>query len=171
MEEVKRFNRVLFISILIKVLGGLLCHSYSMITSCLLDILLLIISRVAMIKAEDSKGRRIITAILGIIMILSAIVMVIFSIKYPFGKVSAWIIIFALITILVKYMISCYYTNLGSRKKSGMLTYGNINSTLDFVIVVIFIVTMILSKCSRWVNILKYADQLGAALIAVYIIY
>lgn len=171
MEEVKKFNRVLFISILIKVLGGLLCHSYSMITSCLLDLLLLIISRVAMIKAEDSKGRRVITAILGVIMILSAIVMVIFSIKYPFGKVLAWIILFALVTILVKYMISCYYTNLGYRKKSGMLTYGNINSTLDFVIVVIFIVTMIFSKCSRWLDILKYADQVGTILIAIYIVY
>ena len=169
--EVKKVNRVLFIVVLIKLLGGLLTHSYTMISSCLLDLLLIIISKVAMIKKEDSKVRRVITSLIGFIMLLGAISVVVFSIIYPFGKVSAWIILFAVITMIVKYMANCYYTNVNYKRKSGMLSYGNINSTLDFVSLVIFIVVMILSKCSRWLAILKYADVVGTILIASYIGY
>ena len=44
MEEVKKFNRVLFLVVLIKILGGLLTHSYTMIASSLLELLLIILS-------------------------------------------------------------------------------------------------------------------------------
>ncbi len=169
--EVKKVNRVLFIVILLKVLGGLLTKSYTMLTSSLLDLLLIIVSKVAMIKGEDTKGRRIISTILGLVMILSGIIMIVFSIKYPFGKVSAWIILFAIVTMIVKYMANCYYTNVNYRRKVGMLSYGNINSSLDFIVFAMFIVTMIISKCSRWLEILKYADVVGTILVAGYIGY
>jgi divalent metal cation (Fe/Co/Zn/Cd) transporter len=124
-----------------------------------------------MIKGEDTKGRRVITTLLGLVMILSGIIMVIFSIKYPFGKVSAWIILFAILTMIVKYMANCYYTNVNYKRRVGMLSYGNINSSLDFIALVMFVVVMILSKCSRWLEILKYADVVGTILIAAYIGY
>ena len=111
--EVKKVNRVLFIVILIKLLGGLLTHSFTMIASCLLELLLLIVSKIAMIKGEDSTGRKIISILVGLIMILSAISLVVFSIINPISKVSAWIILFAIITMIVKYMANCYYTNVG----------------------------------------------------------
>ena len=171
MEEVKKFNRVLFLVVLIKILGGLLTHSYTMIASSLLELLLIIVSKVAVIKAEDTKYRRVITTIIGLIMILSAISLVVFSINNHMGKVSAWIILFAVLTMIAKYMTSCYYTNVSYRRKSGVLSYGNINSTLDFILFAMFIVTMILSKCSKWVSILKYVDQLGTILISGFIIY
>lgn len=171
MEDVKKINRVLFIVALIKILGGLLCHSYSMIASCVLDLLLIVVSKVAMIKGEDSKNKRIITTLIGLIIILSAVIMMVFSIKYSLGRVSAWIILFALITMLVKYMINCFYTNINYRKKNGLLSFGTINSTLDFVAVAVFIVTMILSKLSKWVGIFKYADCIGTLLISAYMVY
>ena len=65
MEEVKKFNRVLFLVVLIKILGGLLTHSYTMIASSLLELLLIIVSKVAVIIAEDNKYRRVITTIIG----------------------------------------------------------------------------------------------------------
>ena len=80
--EVKKVNRVLFIVVLLKILGGLLTHSYTMISSCVLDLLLIIISKIAMIKGEDSKGKRVVTFLIGLIMILSAIILVILSIVY-----------------------------------------------------------------------------------------
>ena len=169
--EVKKVNRVLFIVILLKVLGGLLTKSYTMLTSSLLDLLLIIVSKVAMIKGEDTKGRRVISTMLGLVMILSGIIMIVFSIKYPFGKVSAWIILFAIVTMIVKYMANCYYTNVNYRRKVGMLSYGNINSSLDFIVFAMFIVIMIISKCSRWLEILKYADVVGTILVAGYIGY
>lgn len=171
MEEVKKINRMLFIVVLIKILGGLLTHSYTMITSSVLELLLIVVSKVAVIKAEDSKGRRVITTLVGIIMLLSAFIMVAFSMKYSLGKVSAWIILFAVATMIVKYMSGCYYTNVSYRKRNGLLSYGNINSTIDFVLFAAYIVTMILSKCSKWVSIFKYADQLGTALVAGYMVY
>ena len=169
--EVKKVNRVLFIVILLKVLGGLLTKSYTMLTSSLLDLLLIIVSKIAMIKREDTKGRRVISTMLGLVMILSGIIMIVFSIKYPFGKVSAWIILFAIVTMIVKYMANCYYTNVNYRRKVGMLSYGNINSSLDFIVFAMFIVVMIISKCSRWLEILKYADVVGTILVAGYIGY
>ena len=169
--EVKKVNRVLFIVVLLKILGGLLTHSYTMISSCVLDLLLIIISKIAMIKGEDSKGKRVVTFLIGLIMILSAIILVVFSVVHPFGKVSAWIILFAIVTMIVKYMANCYYTNVSYKIKRCMLSCGNINSTLDFVALVMFIVVMILSKCSRWLSILKYADVVGTILISGYIVY
>lgn len=169
--EVKKINRLLFIVVLIKILGGLLTHSYTMITSSVLELLLIVVSKVAVIKAEDSKGRRVITTLVGVIMLLSAFIMVAFSMKYSLGKVSAWIILFAVATMIVKYMSGCYYTNVSYRKRNGLLSYGNINSTIDFVLFAAYIVTMILSKCSKWVSIFKYADQLGTALVAGYMVY
>ena len=104
-------------------------------------------------------------------MILSAVIMVIFGIKYSISKVSAWIILFALVTMLVKYMINCFYTNINYRKKNGLLSFGTLNSTLDFVAVAIFIVTMILSKLSKWIGVFKYADCVGTILISGYMVY
>lgn len=171
MEEVKKFNRVLFLVVLIKILGGLLTHSYTMITSSLLELLLLIISKMAVIKGEDTKSKRVLTTIVGMIMILSSISLVVFSIMNHASIVSAWIILFAVLTMIAKYMSSCYYTNVSYRRKSGVLSYGNLNSTLDFILFAIFIITMILSKCSKWLEILKYADQLGVILVSGFIIY
>lgn len=169
--EVKKVNRVLFIVVLLKILGGLLTHSYTMMASCLLDLLLIIISKIGMIKGEDSKGKRVLTVLFALIMIMSAVSMVTYSIMNHLGKISAWIILFAIVTMIVKYMANCYYTNVSYKRKSGMLSYGNINSSLDFITFAMFIVVMIISKCSRWLDILKYVDQLGTILIGGYIIY
>ena len=171
MVEVKKINRILYIIVLVKILGGLLCRSYSMIASCLLDLFLIIISKMAMVNKEDSKGKKVTTTLIGLIMILSGVLLAIYSFRNDLGKVSAWIIFFGIVTMMVKYMINCFYTNVNYRMKSGILSYGTINSSLDFITVAIFIVTMILSKSSKWVGIFKYADVLGTILIVGYLIY
>lgn len=171
MVEVKKINRVLYIVILIKILGGLLCHSYSMIASSLLDLFLILLSKMVMVNKEDTKFNRVITTLIGLVMLLSGVLLTIYSFRNDLGKVSAWIILFAIVTMIVKYMINCFYTNVNYRKKNGILSYGTINSTLDFVAILVFIVTMILSKLSKWVGIFKYADALGALLISGYIVY
>jgi len=171
MVEVKKINRVLYIVILIKILGGLLCHSYSMIASSLLDLFLILLSKMVMVNKEDTKYNRVTTTLIGLVMLLSGVLLTIYSFRNDLGKVSAWILLFAIVTMIVKYMINCFYTNVNYRKKNGILSYGTINSTLDFVAILVFIVTMILSKLSKWVGIFKYADALGALLIVGYIVY
>lgn len=171
MEEVKKYNRVLFLVVLIKILGGLLSHSYTMLASCVVDLLLIISSMIATIKNEGGRGNNIITTLIGLIMILSGIIMVVFSIRYDLGKVSAWIILFSFLTMTIKYMVSCYYTSVSYRRKNGLLSYGNIISTLDFISFALFIGTMILVKLSKWVTIFKYADILGTILITGFLVY
>ncbi len=171
MKEVKSFIIALLIVVLLKVVGGILTHSYTLVMSGLLEVLLLIIGLSTIGKKNNRKRKAMLSSVYGFIMIL-AVISLLFAVSFiDINKVSLFVIIFILLTMVIKYMIGCYYTNLSYRKKEGILSYGNMNSNMDFIIVGIVLVSMILTKISKWVSILKYADIVGALIVGLIIIY
>ncbi|MGN1370845.1 MAG: cation transporter [Candidatus Coprovivens sp.] len=171
MKEVKMFIIIDIFLIILKVIGGLICHSYTMIASSLLEIILLITSLFVMKRKDNKKYKGIITSILGLIIILLGLGMIFWSFVLKIEKVSLLILLFIFICIIARYIVGCYYASVNFRKKKGILGYSSINSNIDFYISGIMIVVLILSKISKWVDVLKYADRVGTILISLYIIY
>ncbi len=171
MKEVRTFLIADLIVLIIKVLGGILTHSYTMIASGIYDIALILITLVTVKLGENKKYKGIISSVLGILIVVLGIGIIFVSFISKINRVSFFIILFILISIIVKYMISCFYTNISYQKKKGLLTYGQINSTLDFVLYGIILGVLVISKISKWVNILKYVDRIGTILVAGLVIY
>lgn len=171
MKEVKSFIISEVIICLLKVVGGFLCNSYTMLTSSLFEIFLVIISLCVINGKDNKKYKGIISSVLGFIMILGSLGIIFVSNVVSVQKVSFWIILFVIILILIKYLVSCIYTNTSYQKKSGILTYGNVNSNVDFYVYGVILGTLVLSKLSKFFSIFKYADRLGTILIAGLVIY
>lgn len=171
MKEVKTFIIADLIVLLIKVLGGLLTHSYALIASGVYDIALIIVSLVTIKVKENKKYKGIISSLLGLVVIILGIGIIFLSFVNKINRVSFFIILFILLSIIVRYIVSCFYTNISYQKKKGLLSYGKINSTFDFVGYGIILGVLVLSKISKWVGFLKYADRVGTIIVAGFAIY
>ncbi len=171
MKEVKTFIIADLIVLLIKVLGGLLTHSYTIIASGIYDVALILISLVTVKLGENKKYKGIISSILGILIVILGIGIIFISFVNKINRVSFFIILFILLSIIVRYIVSCFYTNVSYQKKKGLLTYGKINSTYDFVGYGIILGVLVLSKLSKWIDFLKYVDRIGTILISGFAIY
>lgn len=170
MKEVKTFLIFEIVIVLLKVLGSFLCNSYALLASSVLDLSLIIVSLCVIKKGDNKKYKGIITSILGILMILGGVFVIFFSFIGSIKKVSLWLLLFIIVTLLIRYIVGCFYTNAGYQKKKGLLSYGIINSNVDFIIYGILFGTLVLSKISKWIEIFKYADRLGTILISLLVI-
>ena len=171
MKKVKKFIIVDIIIFLIKIIGGLLCHSYTMLASAIYELSLLGISLFFIHKGENKKYKSIISSLYGFIIILLGLGIVYLSVVTQLFKTSLLIILFVVLTAIIRYIVSCFNTNFSCQKKEGLLTYGKINSTIDFVNDGIILGALILTKISKWFKILKYGDILGTIIISLFVIY
>lgn len=171
MKEVRNFIIVDVIVLLITLLGGFVCRSNTMLALGILELLLIITSLCVVRRRENTKLKGIISSLFSFIFILGGLLFILYTFNTKVLYPSFWIILFMVITLIVKYLIGCFYTNINYQKRKGILSYGNLNSTLDFVIYGILLATLIFSKCSRWLSILKYADRVGVVLIVLLVIY
>ena len=171
MKEVKTFIIVEILLAILKVVAGLVCHSYAMIASSLLEIVIIISSLLVVKRKDNKKYKGIITSVWGFIITLLGLGMIFWSVIAKVQKVSWLILLFLFICVLARYMVGCFYSNSNYRKKKGILGFSNINSNIDFYMAGIIIVVLILSKVSKWVEIFKYADIIGTVLISLYIIF
>ncbi len=170
MKEVKAFIIADFIILLVKVLGGLLCNSYTMIASAVYDVALIVATLVTLKTKENSKLKGIISSFLGLIMVLLGIGIIFLSFLNGYNKTSFFIILFVLLSLVIRYIISCFYTNVSYQKKKGLLTLGRIGSNVDFISYGVILGALVLSKLSRWIEILKYADNLGVIILSLLVI-
>ncbi len=170
MKDIKTFIIVDIIIFILKVVGGLLSHSYTMMASGIFDLLLIIFTFIAIKGNTESKKLSVFTIIIGVLSILSAGGLIALAILNDIKKTSLWVLLFLIITLVMRYIVSCFYTNISYQKKKGLLSYGNILSNIDFYNYGIIILALILMKVSKWVKIFKYADIVGVVLIAVLLI-
>ena len=170
MKDIKTFIIVDFVIFLIKVIGGFLTHSYTMITSGVYDLVLILCSLIALKGNTESKKLGVFTILIGILSILSAGGLIAWAFLFDIKKTSLWVILFLIITLVMRYIVSCFYTNVSYQKKKGLLSYGNILSNVDFYNYGIIILALVLMKVSKWVDFLKYAERIGTILLAVLLI-
>jgi len=171
MKGLKTFIIADVIIFLIKVLGGLLCNSYTMIASSLYDLGLIIVTLVTLKINKNNKLKGILSSFLGFVMILLGIGIIFISNVIECEKTSFFIILFVIISLIVRYIVSCFYTNISYQRKEGLLTLGTIKSNIDFISYGVIFGALILSKLSKWIDIFKYADRLGTALLALLVIF
>ena len=171
MKEIKKFILVNFIVLVITVIGGFVCKSNTMLSVGILDLLLLISSLCVTKRKENTKFKGVISSLLGFIFIMGSLAFLLYVYSSKVLIPSFFILLFMLITLVVKYLVSCFYTNINYQKKKGILSYGTLNSSIDFIIYGILLLTLILGKVSKWVWFLKYADRVGTVLVVLYVIY
>ena len=171
MKEVRNFIIVDLIVLIITVLSGFICKSNTMLALGILELLLLFTSLCVVKRRENTKFKGIISSLISFIFILCSLGFLLYVFKSCVLKPSLWLLLFLVISIIVKYLIGCFYTNVNYQKRKGILSYGNFNSSLDFVVYGIILATLILGKVSKWVGIFKYADRVGVVLIVLLIIY
>jgi len=170
MKDIKTFVIVDLIILLIKVVGGLLTHSFTMITSGAYDLVLILCSLIALKGNTESKKLGVLTIIIGILSLLSAGGLIAWAFLVDIKKTSLWVILFLIITLIMRYIVSCFYTNVSYQKKKGLLSYGNILSNVDFYNYGIIILALVLMKVSKWAEFLKYAERIGTILVAILLI-
>ena len=170
MKDIKTFVIVDFVIFLIKVIGGLLTHSFTMIASGAYDLILILCSLIALKGNTESKKLGVVTIVIGILSFVSAAGLVTWSFLTDINKTSLWVILFLVITLIMRYIVSCFYTNISYQKKKGLLSYGNILSNVDFYNYGIIILALVLMKVSKWVDFLKYAERIGTILLVVLLV-
>lgn len=170
MKDIKTFLIVDLIILVLKLLGGFITHSYTMMVSGVYDLFLILCSLIAIKGRRENKKLSIITIIIGILSLLSAGGMISWAFLTDIKITSLWIILFIIITLIMRYIVSCFYTNFSYQKKKGLLSYGNILSNIDFCSYGIIILALILMKVSKWVKVFKYADRIGVILLSIILV-
>ena len=170
MKEMKVYIVVDIIIFLLKVVGGFLTHSYTMMVSGVYDLMLVIGTIIVSTGHKSNKGLSIFTICLGILSLSSAGGLVALAWTRDIVKTSLWVILFVVLSLLLRYIVSCFYTNISYQRKRGLLSYGNIVSNLDFYNYGVILLALVLMKISKWVAWLKYADRFGTALLSIMLI-
>ena len=171
MKEVRKIIIVDLIILLIKLVGGLLCHSLTMLASMLLEVSVILVSLFLYKKSDNKKYKGIISSVIGLLIILSGLFLIYYGVVSKVRNTSWFIILFVFLVAITRYIISCFSTNMSYQKKEGLLVIGKLNSTVDFVTYGIVLGALVLTKLSRWVKIFKYGDILGMILISLLVIY
>lgn len=171
MKEVRNFIISILLLTMVQIVGGLLCQSYSLLAYGLYDLLMLIYGYALYKKADNKKYKGILTSLLGIIFLIGGIAIIFSSFLVYSFKPSWFLLIFIFIGLFLRYMLGCYYTNINYQKKKGILGYGVINSTLDFIMIGIVLGSLILYKIGYFVPILRYTDKVGCIVISGIVIY
>jgi len=171
MKEVRNFIISILVLFIIQILGGLLCQSYSLLAYGVYDLLLFIYAYALYKKNDNKKYKGILTSLLGIIFLIGGIAIIFSSFLVYNFKPSWFLLIFLFIGLILRYMLGCYYTNINYQKRKGILGYGVINSTLDFIMIGVVLGSLIFYKIGYFVSILRYADKIGCTIISAIIIY
>lgn len=171
MKEVRKFIIVNIILMLLKVLASYLCKSNVLLMLGLYDMILVINSILVYKKKDNKKYKCVFSSILGIIYVILAIGIIFLAINTKYVISSLWVLLFIFIFIMLKYMVSCFATNKAYAKKSGLLAYGNMISNTDFYMYGLVILSMIVGKCSKWFDVLKYSDKVVTILVSLFVFY
>lgn len=166
MSSIKKFIIADLIVFLVKVGGGVLCNSYTLLTSAGYDLSLILMSLFCIKNVKNTKVKAIVSSLFGLLLIMGSISLVFVSFITKILKPSLLLIIFILIGIIARYVVTALSVNNNYTKGEGLLTYSNLNSNVDFFNYIVIIVSLVLCKVSKWVDILKYADRLGTIIIA-----
>jgi len=165
MKDIKNFILVDIFIFFVKILGGLLCHSYSFMASAIYDLAFILVSLLTVRVSKNKKGEGIFSSFIGILIILLGLGILFVSFINEVKIVSFFILLFVLLSIVGRYVVSCFSTNSSYQKKKGLLSFGIINSTLDFIQYGVIVLVLVFSKLSRWVSVFQYVDRIGTLFI------
>ena len=171
MKDVKKIIITDLILLLVKLVGGLLCHSLTMLSSMLLELSVIVISLFLYKKSDNKKYKGIISSLLGFLIILSSLFLIYYGVVSDIKNTNWFIILFVILLAIIRYIVSCFMTNVSYQKREGVLLIGKMHSTIDFISYGVVLGALVLTKLSKWVKIFKYGDILGMIIISLFVIY
>lgn len=161
-----------FIIIGLKLLAGLLGHSLALLATILFDVVVIITSFIAFrSKEKTTRGRMVGTAFYSFIVCLLSILYVFITFKIKIMKPSLLILIFLLLCLVLNYVTTVYKSNVSYSKKEGILGGSNKNSSVNIIMYIVVLASVIISKWGSLWKQLRYADRIGATIISLFTIY
>ena len=161
-----------FIIIGLKLLAGLLGHSLALLATILFDVVVIITSFIAFrSKEKTTRGRMVGTAFYSFIVCLLSILYVFITFKIKIMKPSLLILIFLLLCLVLNYVTTVYKSNVSYSKKEGILGGSNKNSSVNIIMYIVVLASVIISKWESLWKQLRYADRIGATIISLFTIY
>ena len=168
--EVRNYLIASIITLILKVVFGVVLDSKTLLASSLIEILFIVINIFCGTK-ENNKFKGVIVSFVSMLLIALSIGVVFYSVVGNVLKPSWWVLLILFIVLFVKYVVTCLVTISAYTNRRGKLVLGNLNSNIDFTVYGIVLGSVILCKCSKFLSILKYGDILGTILISLIIIY
>ncbi len=173
--KIKDFRNYLimeFIIISLKVLAGVFGHSLALLATILFDVVVIVTTFIAFgSKEETTRLKMVGTAFYSFIVCLLSILYVYLTFKSKIMKPSLLILIFLLLCLVLNYVITVYKSNTSYNKKEGLLGGSNKNSSVNIIMYIVVLASVILSKWGSLWKVLKYSDRVGATVISVFTIY
>ena len=161
-----------FIIIGLKLLAGLLGHSLALLSTILFDVVVIITSFIAFrSKEKTTRGRMVGTAFYSFIVCLLSILYVFITFKIKIMKPSLLILIFLLLCLVLNYVTTVYKSNVSYSKKEGILGGSNKNSSVNIIMYIVVLASVIISKWGSLWKQLRYADRIGATIVSIFTIY
>lgn len=161
-----------FIIIGLKLLAGLLGHSLALLATIFFDVVVIITSFIAFrSKEKTTRGRMVGTAFYSFIVCLLSILYVFITFKIKIMKPSLLILIFLLLCLVLNYVTTVYKSNVSYSKKEGILGGSNKNSSVNIIMYIVVLASVIISKWGSLWKQLRYADRIGAIIISIFTIY
>ena len=161
-----------FIIIGLKILAGVFGHSLTLLATILFDLVVIVTSFLAFkSKEETTRGRMVGTAFYSFIVCLASMCYVYVTFKMKLMKPSLLITIFLLLCLVLNYVITVYKSNMSYNKKEGLLGGSNKNSSVNIIMYIVVLASVIISKWGSLWKALEYSDRVGALIICIFIIY
>ncbi len=168
MKEVKKFIIASLVIMLLKIVGGLLCNSYTLIESSIYELLMIVLITLTSKNKENNKKKALLSSLIGLVFVILGTLVTLLLFTYPVTKVSFGIILFVILSVFIRYAVGCFTTNTSYNKRNGLLTVSYLNSNMDFLLCGVSLATL-LSKIN--IFILKDADKIGCIFILGLIIW
>ena len=165
MKQISKYLISSIIILILKVVGGIFLHSYTLLASSIFEVFL-IINSILTISKDNNTLKKIISIIYSFIFIASLVFLNYISITTDNLTPSLLIILILIVSLIIRYIILVLGTNKTLQKRNGILSFANVSSNQDFLIFIIVLVSIILCKIGKWVNILTYSDKIGCGLIS-----
>lgn len=180
---IKSFITNIFLSI-VKIIMGLLGHSHAMIAdgfNSLSDLSTDIIAIMGnILSRKDSnkshpygygKVEYLTNIIIGVMIIIMGLILIINAFSFKYSKVEDIIMYFCIITIVIKVWIANYLIDNGKLLNNSIIISSGYESLMNVLSSFLVLVTIVLSKFTRYSEIFKYSDFVGTILVSVIIIY
>lgn len=167
--KIKSYFIVDFILVVLKIVVAIFFNCYTVLADAVYNLYLIVLSLFSKSKKENKKYKGIVTSLVSFLYLLLAIFFLFYVCNAELKSPSMLIILFLLLFFIIRYSVSCFVTTKNFNLRKGLLSFNNDKSNMCFINYGIILVVVILSKVSRWVPILRYADRVGVVLILLFL--
>lgn len=179
----KSFITNIFLSI-VKIMMGMLGHSHAMIAdgfNSLSDLstdIIAIMGNIISNKKSDKSHpygygqmEYLTNIIIGIMIIVMGILLIVNAFSFKYKATEDIIMYVCIITIVVKILVANYLIEKGRILKNSIIISSGYESLMNVLSSFLVLLTIVLSKFTKYSEVFKYSDFVGTILVSIIIIY